>query len=72
MIEGAMTSILVLYYSRYGAVASMAKLICQGIESVEDCSAVLRTVPAVSPATEQTESEIPDEGPPYVSRHATV
>lgn len=62
-----MTSILVLYYSRYGAVASMAKLICRGIESVEDCSAVLRTVPAVSPATEQTESEIPDEGPPYVT-----
>jgi len=62
-----MTSILVLYYSRYGAVGSMAKFICQGIESISDCTAVLRTVPAVSPTTEQIEPDIPEQGPPYVT-----
>ena len=62
-----MVEILVLYYSREGAVASMARLICQGVESVANCSARLRTVPSVSPSTEQTVPEIPQEGPPYVT-----
>ena len=61
-----MIEILVLYYSREGSVAAMARLICQGIESVSGCSARLRTVPAVSPNTESTEATIPDSGPPYV------
>ena len=61
-----MIEILVLYYSREGSVAAMARLICQGIESVSGCSARLRTVPLVSPNTESTEAAIPDSGPPYV------
>ena len=63
-----MTEILVLYYSRYGAVAAMARLISQGIESVPGCSARLRTVPPVSTTPESTTPEIPSEGPPYVAQ----
>jgi NAD(P)H dehydrogenase (quinone) len=63
-----MTEILVLYYSRYGAVAAMARLISQGVESVPGCSARLRTVPPVSTTPESTTPEIPSEGPPYVAQ----
>jgi NAD(P)H dehydrogenase (quinone) len=62
-----MTEILVLYYSREGAVATMARLICQGVESVDGCSARLRTVPPVSATPEATAPKIPENGPPYVS-----
>ncbi|MGE4634976.1 MAG: NAD(P)H:quinone oxidoreductase [Arenicellales bacterium] len=61
-----MTEILVLYYSREGAVATMARLICQGVESVDGCSARLRTVPPVSATPEATAPKIPENGPPYV------
>lgn len=63
-----MTEILVLYYSRYGAVAAMARLISQGVESVPGCCARLRTVPPVSTTPESTTPEIPSEGPPYVAQ----
>lgn len=57
--------ILVLYYTRYGATGKMARLIARGVEQVEGMEARLRTVPAVSPTTEQTEPEVPAEGAVY-------
>ncbi|NIN36976.1 MAG: NAD(P)H:quinone oxidoreductase [Gammaproteobacteria bacterium] len=62
-----MAELLVLYYSRYGNVASMAETVCQGVESVAGCTARLRTVPPVSSVCESTEDSIPDTGPPYAS-----
>jgi NAD(P)H dehydrogenase (quinone) len=59
--------ILVLYYSRYGATQHMAERICRGVEEVTDMQARLRTVPPVSTLTEAVESDIPDDGPPYVT-----
>lgn len=59
-------TILVLFYSRNGATRKLAELIAQGIESVGGCDARLRTVPAVSHVAEQTESDIPSQGAPYV------
>jgi len=56
----------VLYYSRHGNVAQMARHVARGVESVPDCSARIRTVPAVSPVTVALEEPIPDSGPPYV------
>ena len=44
----------------------MAELLAQGIESVADCDAMLRTVPAVSTVTEAVEPAIPGDGAPYV------
>ena len=57
--------ILVLYYSRGGATASLAQQVARGVELVDGMSARLRTVPAVSANSEQTESDIPDDGPLY-------
>jgi NAD(P)H dehydrogenase (quinone) len=61
-----MTEILVLYYSRHGATASMAQQIATGIEEA-GCSARLRTVPNISTVSEATESNIPESGAPYVT-----
>lgn len=62
-----MSYILVLYYSRYGAVKQMAQHVARGIESVNGIEARIRTVPAVSPNTEATEPGIPESGAPYVT-----
>lgn len=62
-----MTDILVLYYSRYGATAEMARLVARGIEEISPMRARIRTVPGVSADTEQKQPEIPDDGPPYVT-----
>ena len=57
--------ILVLYYSRHGAVAQMAQTIARGIEQVEGVTARLRTVPPVSALSEATAPAVPSVGPPY-------
>ena len=62
-----MTDILVLYYSRNGATAEMAKLIARGVEEVSGMQARLRTVPAVSTVCESTQDSIPAHGPPYAT-----
>lgn len=61
-----MADILVLYYSRYGAVAQMAQFIARGVEEVPGMQARLRTVPMVSTVCEAVEDNIPSDGPPYV------
>lgn len=60
-----MTDILVLYYSRFGNTARMAREIAHGIESVDGARARVRTVPPVSTVCEATRDAIPEEGPPY-------
>lgn len=62
-----MSDILVLYYSRYGATAEMARLIAHGIDSVPGAVSRVRTVPAVSTVCEAVEDTIPGSGPPYVT-----
>ncbi|HEX7965789.1 MAG TPA: NAD(P)H:quinone oxidoreductase [Gammaproteobacteria bacterium] len=62
-----MSDILVLYYSRHGATAEMARQVCRGVESVAGMAARLRTVPAVSPVSEAVEDAVPAAGPPYAS-----
>ena len=62
-----MIEILVLYYSRYGATAEMARRIARGVEEVPGCQARLRTVPTVSTVCEAIADDIPADGPPYVS-----
>lgn len=59
--------ILVLYYSRHGSTAELARMIARGIESHSDFEARLRTVPEVSPVCEAVEKKIPDEGAIYVT-----
>lgn len=59
--------ILVLYYSRKGTTAELARQVCRGVESVTGVSARLRTVPPVSATTEASENPVPEQGPPYAS-----
>ena len=62
-----MTKILVLYFSRHGTTAQLANHIARGVESVEGCEAIIRTVPDVSTVCEKTSPSIPTEGAIYAS-----
>ena len=62
-----MAYVLVLYYSRYGATAEMARQVARGVESVAGLEARLRTVPAVSTVCEAVEDSIPPSGAPYAT-----
>jgi NAD(P)H dehydrogenase (quinone) len=59
--------ILVLYYSRGGHTAQLARLIARGVEEVPGMHARLRQVPPVAPVTEVAQPPDPDEGAPYVT-----
>ncbi len=61
--------ILILYYSRTGHVAQMARLLARGVAQVDGCRARLRQVPPVAPVTEQAAPPTPDDGAPYVEKH---
>lgn len=63
-----MIEVLVLYYSRHGATAELARQVVRGVESVAGARARLRTVPAVSAAPEATGPAVPDSGPPYATQ----
>lgn len=59
--------ILVLYFSRNGSVAALARQIARGVGEVGGMSARLRTVPPVAPQTETALPPVPESGAPYVS-----
>jgi NAD(P)H dehydrogenase (quinone) len=61
-----MSEILVLYYSRGGSVARLARHIARGIGEVDGMAARLRTVPPVAPVTQQAAPPVPEDGAPYV------
>jgi len=63
-----MSDILVLYYSRQGNTAAMARQVTRGIEEVAGVSARIRTVPPVSADTGAAATPVPGDGPPYVKR----
>jgi len=62
-----MPNILVLYYSRNGSTARLARHCARGVESVTGATALLRTVPPVSAECEATGPAVPDSGAPYCS-----
>ena len=63
-----MPDILVLYYSRNGSVAQLARQVARGIGEVPGMNARLRTVPPVAPLTRVAEPPVPGSGAPYVER----
>ena len=63
-----MPDILVLYDSRGGSVARLARQIARGIGEVPGMQARLRTVPPVAPITEVAAPPEPEEGAPYVDK----
>jgi NAD(P)H dehydrogenase (quinone) len=62
-----MAEILVLYYSRSGATAELARQVCRGIESTAGARARLRTVPAVTAESEAAAKPVPARGAPYAT-----
>ncbi|HEV2269812.1 MAG TPA: NAD(P)H:quinone oxidoreductase [Steroidobacteraceae bacterium] len=62
-----MTEILVLYYSRNGSTAELARQACRGVESVAGATAKLRTVPPVSAENERPATLVPVTGAPYAT-----
>jgi len=62
-----MTEVLVLYYSRNGKTAQLARLVARGVEEVAGMKARLRSVPPVAPVTEVTAPPEPDDGAPYAT-----
>ncbi|MCQ4164515.1 NAD(P)H:quinone oxidoreductase [Tahibacter harae] len=63
-----MSEILIVYYSRHGATAQLARHVARGVEEVDGMRARLRQVPPVAPVTEIAAPPEPDEGAPYASR----
>lgn len=58
--------ILVLYFSRKGTTAELARHAARGVERA-DGEAIVRTVPPVSPTNEAVDPVVPDDGPPYAT-----
>lgn len=58
--------ILVLYYSRGGHTAQLARLVARGVEETDGVRARLRQVPPVAPVTQIAQPPVPGEGAPYV------
>ncbi|GAH32420.1 unnamed protein product, partial [marine sediment metagenome] len=63
----AMSDILIVYYSRTGNVAQLARLVARGVEEVPGMRARLRSVPPVAPITETAAPPVPEEGAPYAT-----
>jgi NAD(P)H dehydrogenase (quinone) len=66
-----MAEILILYYSRGGSVAKLARFIARGVEEGGG-TARLRTVPPVAPVTSVAAPPVPDSGAPYVDARDLV
>ncbi|MFZ2507750.1 MAG: NAD(P)H:quinone oxidoreductase [Steroidobacteraceae bacterium] len=63
-----MTDILVLFYSRHGTTAELARLVARGVDAVAGARARIRTVPALATAGRNASApEVPAEGAPYAS-----
>ncbi len=60
--------ILVLYYSRGGTTAELARYIGRGITQSSKFSARLRTVPEVATVVEQTAPPVPEAGAVYCTK----
>jgi len=67
-----MSEILVLYYSRQGSTAALARQICRGVEAVAGMRARLRTVPPVTATTLRLDPPVPETGPPYATHDDLV
>jgi NAD(P)H dehydrogenase (quinone) len=66
-MNAAAAEILVVYYSRTGSVARLARQVCRGIESVAGASARLRSVPPVSAENERPQRAVPEDGAPFAT-----
>jgi NAD(P)H dehydrogenase (quinone) len=59
--------ILIVYYSRTGHVAQLARAVARGVGEVSGVQARLRSVPPVAAVTQVAQPPVPDEGAPYAT-----
>ena len=62
-----MNEILVLYYSRQGSTAALARQVCRGVEAVAGMQARLRTIAPVAATIERLDPAVPNDGPPFAT-----
>lgn len=63
-----MSTILIIYYSRHGSTAQLARRIASGVDEIDGMQARVRTVPElVAAAGAVPAPEIPQDGPPYAT-----
>ena len=62
-----MAEILIVYYSRNGSVARLARHIARGVEEIPGMRARLRSVPPVAPVTQTAQPPEPAEVAPYAT-----
>jgi len=62
-----MSEILIVYYSRSGSVAQLARHVARGIEEVAGMQARLRSVPPVAAVTQTAQPPEPEDGAPYAT-----
>jgi len=62
-----MSEILIVYYSRSGSVAQLARHVARGVEEVAGMQARLRSVPPVATVTQTAQPPEPEEGAPYAT-----
>jgi NAD(P)H dehydrogenase (quinone) len=65
--QPSMSEVLILYYSRNGSVAQLARLVARGVEEVPGARARLRSVPPVAAVTAVAHAPVPDDGAPYAT-----
>jgi NAD(P)H dehydrogenase (quinone) len=62
-----MPDILIVYYSRNGSIAQLARHVARGVEEVPGMQARVRSVPPVAPVTTIAQPPVPQDGAPYAS-----
>jgi len=62
-----MADVLIVYYSRNGSVAGLARMVARGVEEVAGMQARVRSVPPVAPVTQTAQAPVPDAGAPYAT-----
>ena len=67
-----MNEVLVLYYSRQGSTAALARQICRGVETIPGMQSRLRTLPPVAVTTQRIDPPVPDAGAPYATHDDLV
>ncbi len=64
-----MAKLLIVYYSRHGATAKLARRIADGVEQTAGAQLCLRSVPPVQANYRPAKGEpVPESGPPYASK----
>ena len=59
--------ILVVFHSRHGATAELARHICRGVESVDGALATLRSLPQIAAENERPVVQVPAAGAPWAT-----